>query len=307
MAKYSKLRNLTLIIFAVLLICTITVPAAAEPIDEVESKIIFDTDGRMYSFKLAYMEHKPYFDKIKDGDHLKVSRDKDGIPVILLDDSGSKNTARCLPIPCVNGLAPIAGAAATAAFGAEIALEDIAITIAGVTIAATFTDPSIIDNAEAIKISGKVFEKTGEFFQEAIDCAKNSLMAQHLIQYEFYTIDDLDNYDFFKLGRKYKETHKLSSVDALELMKDCDPKENKKPAVIGSTEEGCQRLAYMATAILGGHNIETHIGKKAHPNHFHAGRVDENGKYSHCKSHCYWNYKDFYDIHGRGGGGGSLA
>ncbi len=185
MAKYSKLRNLTLIIFAVLLICTITVPAAAEPIDEVESKIIFDTDGRMYSFKLAYMEHKPYFDKIKDGDHLKVSRDKDGIPVILLDDSGSKNTARCLPIPCVNGLAPIAGAAATAAFGAEIALEDIAITIAGVTIAATFTDPSIIDNAEAIKISGKVFEKTGEFFQEAIDCAKNSLMAQHLINMSF--------------------------------------------------------------------------------------------------------------------------
>ncbi len=303
MTRKHIILKLQSILLVILLICTIATPASAintidnPNIDELNkndlnkieldiddiniddirkylnlpestnpAKLIKTTDGNYFLLTSDSEQAPEYFNWVNNKDTYKIVEDKDGNLIALIPapyDKKPANAGSCWPFQCIQAIIPAAAAAGAAGvYMAADAVETITIAAIGFV---------------SIAFMNEVYEKAKELSQ-----------------------NDLDKYDFYELKGNFIQKSKLSSAEALEQMKDCDP---GNPVKIGSTKEGCETLALIVTKILNGNGLKYHTGKTAVPDHVHATQPpSEEGNYHHCKSHCYWNYEDFFKGKSRGGG-----
>ena len=97
---------------------------------------------------------------------------------------------------------------------------------------------------------------------------------------------------YYRLNGKYHHDYELNFAKGVELMKRCDNKdENGRAIWIGSTKEGCEKLAKKATEEMGEDSKKLKPEKTGtQPWHYHANSP----KYKHCGAHCFWDYVDFF-------------
>ena len=323
-APLKKLMSITLVM---LLICTVAIPVSANEtpenlnIDDMQenfyksqsknpSKILRTTDGKLFLINSENEERPEYFNWINDNDEFEVVFDENDNPLILIPipyEHRPRITDSCWPFPCVQAPLPI-----IAIGGLYITLESIEILTATTVVAASIASTTTINMAEAFRVTNNIFKKGCNEFQRISIFLTSYLNGSHLSEYNFYylyepggnidpntlnkqqtTNNCLDDHVFYGLKKGYVERNQLTSVEALELMKDCNPKP-EKAIWIGSTEEGCRELANIATILLGGKGITIHEANHKQPMHTHANPPDENGKHRHCKPHCFWDYDNFF-------------
>ena len=99
---------------------------------------------------------------------------------------------------------------------------------------------------------------------------------------------------YYRLNGKYNHRNngELSFAEAKQHMKDCGKHTGDDVIWIGSTEEGCKKLAEEATEEMGGVWKADELKEKSgnQPWHYHA----KHPQLEHCNSHCFWDYVNFF-------------
>ena len=299
--KINQLNKILSLVLIFLLLSTFASPVAAswwnpyswskedafcQAEDGRPAILVMGDDGVQYVVVSDDCTRPSYFDWVKEDSVYKVVDGKYGEKLLLFylpGDYHHKNN-QVWSLPGVNAIAPAvvpAGVAIVAYFGKDVALLTTGTILAG----------GVVYEINILPVQYKHFmDNFVKWGQGAMEfCQENINTLTHMLTAQYYRLDG-----------KYKQRSEITFGDALELMKKCDDsnkdktkitkeEKNEKYVWLGSTEEGCKKLAELATKQLGGKEPVFNSGKGQQPPHYHAGSA----KHKHCKAHCFWDFEDF--------------